>query len=107
MARLYTLLQELRETNKWQYNCHNCGAPMENNFSSCLNSVKCMHRAKLIQKLKKRVPFSLPGLNIRAKDLWMFIDKFDKVTLRQTIGVYFPDTLWTILPPMLSKKENA
>jgi hypothetical protein len=26
-----------------------------------------------------------------------------KNQLRQEIGVYFPETLWSILPPMLSK----
>jgi len=103
MTTLFTLLQQLREKCKWQYSCHNCGSPLENNFTSCLNSQKCSHRAKLIHKQKDRVPFCLPGLNIRKIDIWMFVAEYSKNELRQNIGVYFPETLWSILPPMLSK----
>ena len=101
MTTLYQLLQKMREQCTWKYYCHNCGAPLESNFTSCLNSEKCSHRAKLIVKQKGRVPFSLPGLNIRSKDIWLFVAKFTKQELRQKLGVYFPETLWSILPPIL------
>jgi hypothetical protein len=101
MTTLYRLLQEMREECKWKFSCHSCGSPLKTNFSSCLNAEKCTHRAKLIQKQKNRVPFSLPGLNIRKIDIWMFIRHYGKQELRQLLGVYFPETLWDILPPLI------
>ena len=101
MTKLYQFLQEMRESCKWKYSCHNCGAPLEKNYLSCLNSAKCSHRAKLIHKQKSRVPFSLPGLNLCKLDIWMFIRHRTKAELRQQFGVYFPDALWNLLPPLI------
>ncbi len=104
MTKLYQLLQELREKSKWQYSCSNCGSPLEANYSACLNQDKCSHRAKLVNKQKSRSPFSLPGLGIRRMDIWLFVKTMTKTEIRQKLGVYFADTLWDLLPPLILKE---
>jgi hypothetical protein len=104
MVNLYQMLQELREQSTWKYSCCNCGAPLKNNYNSCLNVTNCTRRAKLINKQKERIPFSLPGLNIRKIDIWLFARKYSKNELRQKLGVYFPEALWDILPPLIAEE---